>query len=205
MAIQVSGTTVIDNTPNLVNVGGLKTINGTSILGSGNISAGGSSTLITDQAAVSGSAGISVSLTGGYQKYIITIANVSVNGGSLSYGTIRFTNSSNTKITASGSYMYNFQYDGSYAQGKDSYGYTDFHFGNRSGTYEVIAHESSTDQTTVTFSYGAGRYGATNTGIRNYYTGSVWQPYGYEGVSNSIILFDGATVSDGYYSVWGVS
>jgi hypothetical protein len=44
MAIQVGGTTVIDNTPNLVNVGGLKTINGTSILGSGNISAGASTT-----------------------------------------------------------------------------------------------------------------------------------------------------------------
>ena len=38
MAIQVGGTTVIDNTPNLVNVGGLKTVNSNSILGSGNIS-----------------------------------------------------------------------------------------------------------------------------------------------------------------------
>ena len=42
MAIQVGGTTVIDNSRNLTNVGGLKTINGTSVLGSGNISAGAS-------------------------------------------------------------------------------------------------------------------------------------------------------------------
>lgn len=44
MAIQVGGTTVIDNSRNLQNVGGLKTINSTSILGSGNIEAGASTT-----------------------------------------------------------------------------------------------------------------------------------------------------------------
>tara|TARA_R110002153_G_scaffold222757_3_gene375179 strand:+ start:116 stop:937 length:822 start_codon:yes stop_codon:yes gene_type:complete len=40
MAIQVNGTTVIDNSRNLTNVGGLKTIGGTAIIGSGNISVG---------------------------------------------------------------------------------------------------------------------------------------------------------------------
>ncbi len=40
MAIQVNGTTVIDDSRTLQNVGGLKTINSTSILGSGNITAG---------------------------------------------------------------------------------------------------------------------------------------------------------------------
>lgn len=44
MAIQVGGTTVIDNSRNLQNVGGLKTVGGTSILGSGNIEAGASTT-----------------------------------------------------------------------------------------------------------------------------------------------------------------
>ena len=43
MAIKVNGTTVIDDSRNLSNVGGLKTVNGTSIVGSGNISAGASS------------------------------------------------------------------------------------------------------------------------------------------------------------------
>jgi hypothetical protein len=42
MAIKVNGTTVIDNSRNLQNVGGLKTVNGTSLVGSGNISAGAS-------------------------------------------------------------------------------------------------------------------------------------------------------------------
>ena len=41
MAIQVNGTTVIDNSRVLSNVTGLKTINGTSILWSGDIAAGG--------------------------------------------------------------------------------------------------------------------------------------------------------------------
>ena len=44
MAIQVNGTTVIDNSRVLSNVTGLKTINSTSILGSGNIAAGASTT-----------------------------------------------------------------------------------------------------------------------------------------------------------------
>lgn len=45
MAIKVNGTTVINDSRNLQNVGGLKTVNGTSIVGSGNISAGASTTL----------------------------------------------------------------------------------------------------------------------------------------------------------------
>ena len=40
MAIKIGGTTVIDDNRNLSNVGGLKTINGSSLVGSGNISAG---------------------------------------------------------------------------------------------------------------------------------------------------------------------
>lgn len=44
MAIKVNGTTVIDDSRNLSNVGGLKTVNGNSLVGSGNISAGASTT-----------------------------------------------------------------------------------------------------------------------------------------------------------------
>jgi len=42
MAIKIGGTTVIDDSRNLSSVGGLKTVGGTSILGSGNIDAGAS-------------------------------------------------------------------------------------------------------------------------------------------------------------------
>jgi len=44
MAIQVGGTTVINDSRTLQNVGGLKTVGGTSILGSGDIATGGSTT-----------------------------------------------------------------------------------------------------------------------------------------------------------------
>ena len=44
MAIQVSGTTVIDDSRNLVNVIGLKTVNSTSLLGAGDIAAGAPTT-----------------------------------------------------------------------------------------------------------------------------------------------------------------
>jgi hypothetical protein len=42
MAIKVNGTTVIDDSRNVQNVGGFRTVNGTSVVGSGNISAGAS-------------------------------------------------------------------------------------------------------------------------------------------------------------------
>lgn len=45
MAIQVGGTTVIDNSRNLQNVQGIKTVGGSSILGSGDISVGASTSL----------------------------------------------------------------------------------------------------------------------------------------------------------------
>lgn len=45
MAIQIGGTTVIDNSRNLSNVGGLKTVGGNSILGSGDISTGASTSV----------------------------------------------------------------------------------------------------------------------------------------------------------------
>ena len=45
MAIKVNGTTVIDDSRNFTNIaGGFKTVNGTSVVGSGDISAGGIST-----------------------------------------------------------------------------------------------------------------------------------------------------------------
>jgi hypothetical protein len=53
MAIQINGTTVIDNTPNLVNVGGLKTVGGVSILGSGDIAVGGGGETFTASGAIS--------------------------------------------------------------------------------------------------------------------------------------------------------
>jgi hypothetical protein len=46
MAIQVNGTEVISNNRALTNVNGLKTVGGTSILGSGDIAAGGGTELI---------------------------------------------------------------------------------------------------------------------------------------------------------------
>lgn len=45
MAIQVSGTTVVSNNRQLTSVNGLKTIGGTSILGNGDIAAGGGTEL----------------------------------------------------------------------------------------------------------------------------------------------------------------
>ena len=55
MAIQVGGITVINNSQKLQNVTGLKTVNGSSILGSGNITAGGISSAVDFSSSTSGS------------------------------------------------------------------------------------------------------------------------------------------------------
>jgi hypothetical protein len=65
MAIKIGGTTVIDDSRNLSSVGGLKTVGGTSILGSGNIDAApstdvngvGTYTLAQDVSMASGNSG----------------------------------------------------------------------------------------------------------------------------------------------------
>jgi len=92
MAIQVGGTTVIDNTPNLVNVGGLKTINGTSILGSGNISAGASTTFGDVGTYIFGGAS---TMSSGYYSAGTTYAGSSLRPGGL--------NSNNAQTTGTGS------------------------------------------------------------------------------------------------------
>lgn len=67
MAIKVNGTTVIDDSRNLSSVGGLKTVGGNSILGSGNITTGagtgvndvGTYGLFSDTGMTSGAGGAS--------------------------------------------------------------------------------------------------------------------------------------------------
>lgn len=70
MAIQVGGTTVINNSRVLQNVSGLKTVNGNSLLGSGNISIGsgpgiGTTKTLVGSATGSNSGGATVSCSGG--------------------------------------------------------------------------------------------------------------------------------------------
>ena len=75
MAIQVGGTTVIDNSRVLQNVSGLKTVNGSSILGSGNITAGGGA-----------SGGKLTASQGGSLSYITSTRNHEVpNGAKVMY------------------------------------------------------------------------------------------------------------------------
>lgn len=84
MAIKVNGTTVIDDSRNLSNIaGGLKTVNSTSLLGSGNIEAGASTTY------------------GAVGTYIIAAvpqninSNSTINGGDTQAGsTMRYTSTS---------------------------------------------------------------------------------------------------------------
>ena len=81
MAIQVGGTTVIDDSRNLSNVGGLKTVGGTSILGSGDIATGGS----TAYGAV-GTYGYLLYVingTGTYNSHVTVSVNTTTSGSNL--------------------------------------------------------------------------------------------------------------------------
>lgn len=126
MAIQVNGTTVIDNSRVLSNVTGLKTINSTSILGSGNISAGGATALL-NRSDVAGTSsyvftGFNSSL---YDAYVVDFHGIqnssggspwlmefSSNGGSSYISAVRSVNQytsnsgSSTSMAATGSNGY---------------------------------------------------------------------------------------------------
>jgi hypothetical protein len=102
MAIQVNGTTVIDNSRNLSNVGGLKTVNGTSVLGSGDISAGGLETVLSTTTVSSAASSVILSWNNtGYEmiKIEIIAARPSVQGVQSS---LRFSSNGGTSFASGG-------------------------------------------------------------------------------------------------------
>ena len=205
MAIQINGTTVINNSRALTNITSVDSTTATAI---GNAGVGGSSTLITNNASASGT-GITVSLTGGYQRYIIQITGIvfSNTGSFNGYGNIRWTNSSNSVVT--GGYAYSWDGANSYSvSANQQTGYTDFRNTGpysyyNTGIYQVFNHASSSAPTFVTFNYAFTPTAAAAGGGNS--VGSVWQNYGYFGTSNSLIIQPTSTITGGSYSVWGVS
>ena len=100
MAIQVGGTTVIDNTPNLVNVGGLKTVNSNSILGSGNISIAAGASVA--RGVKSGSGTVST----GIANALVYGIGITSNGTAIGY--------TNFTTDSSGNFTYTAYYGGEY-------------------------------------------------------------------------------------------
>lgn len=134
MAIKVGGTTVIDDSRNLSSVGGLKTVGGTSILGSGNIDAGASTdvngvgtyTLASDTGMTSGAGGAA-----GFKVYkegrtaagsaLVPRAAVAQNGANTTRGVATSTSGTsagfgaqNTGYSNSGEVSSNQSYSGSW-------------------------------------------------------------------------------------------
>ena len=96
MAIKINGTTVIDDSRNLANVGGLKTVNGTSLVGSGNISAGASTT-----AGAVGTYGIMRNANPGYFTFATYVGSTTVAGSSICFTNL---NGGSNGGTASGTW-----------------------------------------------------------------------------------------------------
>tara|TARA_R110002126_G_scaffold60372_1_gene157271 strand:+ start:59 stop:574 length:516 start_codon:yes stop_codon:yes gene_type:complete len=89
MAIQVSGTTVIGNDRALSSVNGLKTVGGTSILGSGDIATGGASVLFDSNnwanANIASNNGNTASFSGGTNgRWILATPVTGGNGNNIS-------------------------------------------------------------------------------------------------------------------------
>ena len=90
MAIKVNGTTVIDDSRNITNVGGLKTVNGNSLVGSGDISAG-ASTSYADVGTY-----VFATIPGSYSQ---------INGGTIGGGSIRPANANDYRnVSLSGTW-----------------------------------------------------------------------------------------------------
>jgi hypothetical protein len=92
MAIQVNGTTVIDNSRVLSNVTGLKTVNSTSILGSGDITAGGNIASDFTVTAFAGTFGGTLTTTGGAGTYALVCW---VKGDNSNFGSITLSSYTN--------------------------------------------------------------------------------------------------------------
>ena len=107
MAIQVNGTTVIDNSRQLTNIASVDSTTKSAIESAG---VGGKTTLITDSNISSGTSSVSINFTGGYKYYRVHITDGThgAGGGSQFSYVARLTNSSGSTIT--GSATYNFAY-----------------------------------------------------------------------------------------------
>lgn len=113
MAIQVNGTTVINNSRQLTNIASVDSTTKSAIESAG---VGGKTTLLTDTTISSGTSSVSVSFTGGYEVYRIYLKDVfySPNNAGNKFLMARFTNSSGSNITSS--------YSGYYRKYSDSTG-----------------------------------------------------------------------------------
>ena len=104
MAIQVGGTTVLNNSRELTNITGADTTTKNALAAAG---VGGKTTLLTDT--TFGSTGaVSVSFTGGYEIYRIHLKDIyySPNNAGNKFLFARFTNSSGSNITSGYSSYY---------------------------------------------------------------------------------------------------
>jgi len=200
MAIKVNGTTVINDSRALNNI---SSVDATTAAAIGSAGVGGSSTLITDQATPSGSNGFTVDLTGGYQRYIIQVNDISLTGGLNGYARLRYTDSSGTAITGYQSHF------GSMTELKgsggsdyfDNYAYISYNYGLRTGVFEVIDPQGSGPTVTMGNLWTYRTDNDTVQGV--YFVGALTR--NYAGATDDVIVFADTTVTGGYYSVWGVS
>jgi len=95
MAIQVGGSTVINNSLQLQNIASLDSTT-TATIGA---AAGGATQLITDYTSLSGGSTYSFSLTGGYHAYFLHLHDLRHVSTSICQVRARLTNSSGTAIT----------------------------------------------------------------------------------------------------------
>jgi len=198
MAIKVNGTTVINDSRALSNIA---SVDATTAAAIGAAGVGGSTTLLTENASLSGLQ-VEISFTGNYKYYNIMLSGMkSVNYADL-YA--RLTNSSGTAITG---YDYWFAFNAPASQGIFGYPYMNFSansfyrdggFGNLFLT--VQNPNSSTSMTSWSFDYGS--YTPDEQGKITYGAGHMET----EAVNNSIQFYtNNNNFTGGTYSVWGVS
>ena len=192
MAIQVNGTTVIDNSRNLTNIA---SVDATTVTALGNAGVGGGTAKLVS-GNLSGSSYVQYNFSSSYTNFIIAWSGaVGYSTPAVGGSTVRFrlTDSSNTIITG---YEYNIDY--SSMEGMYTY---DYYGGNCSGVAWVINPLNSGSKTCVFIqSAGSGSVGATYSSTQN-------NRYIMENteVNNGIILYNDVTnFTSGNYQVYGV-
>lgn len=198
------------------------TVNADALTGIGSIDAttknaiaaagvGGATTVLIDNASVSsGSSTLEIDFTGGYDRYIISISNLTISTSGTYDGQLwgRFKNSSNTPITVGSDYTYAAHKGSTYNQGNTSSIPVHPNYNKECGiTMKMdVWYPYSTTRPT------AGEWWsiATNTnGLWSENRGVLKSPKNSTSAvrHNSLYLFEaeGRTFQSGTYSVWGVN
>ena len=203
MAIQVNGTTVINNSRALQNI---SSVDATTVAALGNAGVGGLTTVLTDNGTVNSSR-LSISFTGGYDRYIISLSDIRPSSDNQTWY-MRLLNSSGSDITTGDHYVHGFSHtNGGYYRDVNNYvklQNDNNYSGHRNGLTMDVWYPYSTSRHTYGHWQNIGVNGAAIPREANTGSWSAPNSTSVDRHNGCYFYFDTGNIV-GAYSVWGVN